>query len=168
MWRTRTQRAATLAVDLACAEHTGICALRVRLLKRTAIATQKEVRKRALRAQRLSSNPENQLRCKKLARDVTNLAAQLEAAQDDRLVAAEKAAFLRRRQLGISSASGAADATSRRQLGLPSASGATYRSSAVSAVGAAGGSTSGSAPPRKRSRTADDAEGRAGSDAEGE
>ena len=111
------------------------------MLKRTAIATQKEVRKRALRAQRLSSNPENQLRCKKLARDVTNLAAQLEAAQDDRLVAAEKAAFLRRRQLGISSASGAADATSRRQLGLPSASGATYRSSAVSAVGAAGGST---------------------------
>ena len=74
----------------------------------------------------------------------------------------EKAAFLRRRQLGTP------PPALRTQPAVAGSASLRLRSHLQeqrgSAVGAAGGSTSGSAPPRKRSRTADDAEGRAAAD----
>lgn len=48
-------------------------------LKRSALALQKEVRKRALRAQRLASNPQVQVRCKRIARDIGVIAPTVEA-----------------------------------------------------------------------------------------
>ena len=59
--------------------------------KRTALAVQKEVRKRALRAQRLASNPQVQVRCKRIARDLITLTPALETKNIARRLAAEHA-----------------------------------------------------------------------------
>lgn len=59
--------------------------------KRTALAVQKEVRKRALRAQRLASNPQVQVRCKRIARDLITLTPALETKNNARRLAAEHA-----------------------------------------------------------------------------
>ena len=59
-------------------------------LKRTAAATQKEVRKHALQAQKLASNPQVQLRCKRLAKDITNYAPLLDSRTEERRLEVEK------------------------------------------------------------------------------
>ena len=66
-------------------------------LRRTAAATQKEVRKMALQGQKLASNPQVQVRCKRLARDITTLAPVLERRTDERREASERAAHKRRK-----------------------------------------------------------------------
>ncbi len=58
--------------------------------KRSALAVQKEVRKRALRAQRLASNPQVQVRCKRIARDLITLTPAIEAKHNARREAAER------------------------------------------------------------------------------
>ena len=64
-------------------------------LKRSVLAVQKEVRKRALRAQRLASNPQVQIRCKRIARDVAALASHVDAQQQERREAAALKFFFR-------------------------------------------------------------------------
>jgi len=56
-------------------------------MKRSALAVQKEVRKRALRAQRLASHPQVQVRCKRIARDVAALTSTLAIQQKSRRAA---------------------------------------------------------------------------------
>jgi len=57
--------------------------------KRSALAVQKEVRKRALRAQRVASNPQVQVRCKRIARDILTLAPAIETKLNARRASAE-------------------------------------------------------------------------------
>ena len=61
-------------------------------LKRTAVATQKEVRKKALKAQRRNSTPQIQVKCKRLGKDITTFAPTLEAASERRRIEVEQQA----------------------------------------------------------------------------